>query len=89
MNDFYIEYMIKAQMREEVEACRRRRLLKQEASPELRSNILKSASSAFRLFDFERTKVVHICRDLGVSRRMFQRYFRSLEKCLKSCRQGE
>jgi len=82
MNDFYIEYMIKAQMREEVEKCRRQRLLKQEAAPELRERILESARIYFRRFGFEITRVVSICRDLGISRRTFHRYFSTLEEVL-------
>ena len=82
MNDFYIEYMIKAQMREEVEKCRRQRLLKQEAAPELRERILESARIYFRRFGFETTRVVHICWDLGISRRKFHRYFSSFKEVL-------
>ena len=86
MNDFYIEYMIKSQMREELEACQKRRLLKQEAAPELRSNILERVRSAFCLFGFESTRVVYIFREIGISRRMFHRYFRSLNEVLEVLR---
>ena len=84
MNDFYIEYMIKSQMREELEACRRRRLLKQESAPELRSNLLAWARSAFCLFGFKKTREVSICRDIGISGRTPHRHFRSLGEVVEA-----
>ena len=83
MNDFYIEYMVKSQMREELETCRRRRLLKQAAAPELRVSILESARIFFHRYGFERTRVLDICRSLGISRRTFHKYFKSLDEVLE------
>jgi len=83
MNDFYIEYMVKERLREELEECRRRRLLKHNAEQGFRSDILESAYSCFRLLGFEKTRVADICRDLGVSRRTFHKYFNSLDEVLE------
>ena len=84
MNDFYIEYMVKERIRDEIEECRRRRLLKRNGGNELRLNILESARSRFRLLGFEKTRVVHICKDLGISRRTFRKYFNSLDEVLET-----
>ena len=84
MNDFYIEYMVKERFRDELEECRQRRLLKQYEEQGLRSGILESARSCFRLLGFEKTRVVDICRDLGVSRRTFHKYFKSLDEVLET-----
>ena len=83
MNDFYIEYMVKQRLRDELEECRRRRLLKPNTEQGLRSDILESARSCFRLLGFEKTRVIDICRDLGVSRRTFHKYFDSLDEVLE------
>lgn len=83
MNDFYIESMLRERMKEELEECRRRCLLHQNYRYELRSHILASASSCFRLLGFEKTRIVHICRDLGISRRTFHKYFNSLDEVLE------
>ena len=83
MNVFYIEYMVKERIRDEVEECRRRRLLKQKTEQGLRSDILESAHSCFRLLGFEKTRTVNICKDLGISRRTFHKYFNSLDEVLE------
>jgi AcrR family transcriptional regulator len=74
--------MIKERMREEREECQRRRLLKQNVDQKLRSEILESARSFFRLLGFEKTRIVHICSDLGISKRTFHKYFKSLDEIL-------
>jgi len=83
MNIFYIDYMVKDQIRNEIEECRRKRLLKQHGEQEIRSNILDSAHSCFRLSGFEKTRIEHICRDLGISKRTFKKYFNSLDEILE------
>lgn len=83
MNNFYIEYMVKEQIRAELEECRRRRLLKQNVEKGIRSDILESARSCFGLLGFEKTRVVDICRDLGISRRTFHTYFNSMDEVLE------
>lgn len=56
MNDFYIEYMVRERIREEVEECQRRRLLKGSEPDDLRSKILGSARSLFSRFGFEKNQ---------------------------------
>ena len=83
MNDFYIEYMIRDQMRKEHEECQRRRLLELNKGGDLPSKILESARTFFKLQGFENTRIVDICRNLGISRRTFHRCFASLDEVLE------
>ncbi len=83
MNHFYIEYMVKERIREELEDCQRRRLLKQNDVYVLRSNILESARASFKRIGFEKTRIGDICRELGINRRSFHRHFQSLDEVLE------
>ena len=83
MNDFYIEYMVKERIREELEECQRRRLLKGNEPDDLQAKILGSARSLFSRFGFEKTRIADICRDLGISRRNFYQHFDSLDEVLE------
>lgn len=83
MNHFYIEYIIKERIKDEIEECQRRSLLQWDEKLELRSRILESARSFFRLIGFEKTRVKDICRDLGISRRSFRKHFNSLDDILE------
>jgi AcrR family transcriptional regulator len=74
--------MAKERIREELAECQRRRLLKQNIEYELRFNILESARSSFTLLGFDKTKIMDICRDLGISKRTFHKYFKSLDEIL-------
>jgi len=83
MNHFYIEYIIRERIKDEIEECQRQRLLQWNKNLEIRSRILESARSFFRLIGFEKTRVKDICRDLGVSRRSFHKHFNSLDDILE------
>ncbi len=83
MSHFYIEYIIKERIKDELEECQRRRLLQWNEKLELRSRILESARSFFRLIGFEKTRVKDICMDLGISRRSFHKHFNSLDDMLE------
>jgi len=83
MNDFYIEYMIRDQMRKEHEVCQQRRSLKMGEDQDLRSKILESTHTFFKHQGFENTKIVDICRSLGINRRTFHKYFNSLDEVLE------
>lgn len=83
MNYFYIEYMIKDQIRNEHEECHRRRLLKLDEPRDLPSKILESSRIFFKHQGFDNTRIVHICRGLGISRRTFHKYFNSLDEVLE------
>ena len=83
MNCFYIEYMIKDQIRKEHAECQRRRLLKRDDEPDLPSKILESAHAFFKHQGFEHTRIADICRNLGINRRTFHRYFSSLDEVLE------
>lgn len=83
MNYFYIEYMIRDQIRKEHEECQRRRLLKLDEGQDLPSKILESARIFFKSQGFENTRIVDICRNLDISRRTFHRYFNSLDEVLE------
>lgn len=98
MNFLYIDCVIKEQQREIQEACERRRLLSwnkkmklhsrfedngQISKSELPSQIVKTASTIFQTRGFDNTKVVDVCKSLGISRLQFYRYFRSLDDVLE------
>ena len=98
MNFLYIDCVIKEQKREMQEACERRRLLnwnkkmklhsrfednKQISKSELPSQIIETASKIFQTRGFENTKVVDVCKSLGISRLQFYQHFRSLDEVLE------
>lgn len=83
MNEFYIEYIVRDQMRKEHEACQQRRLLKMDEDQDLPSKILESAHTFFKHQGFENTRIVDICRNLGINRRTFHKYFNSLDEVLE------
>jgi hypothetical protein len=83
MNHFYIEYIIEDRIKDQIEECQRRHLLQWDEKLELRSRILESARSFFRLIGFEKNWVKDICRDLGISRRSFGKHFNSLDDILE------
>lgn len=83
MNYYYIEYMVQQRINDELEECRRRRLLKQHDGYSLRSHILHSARSSFKRIGFEKTRIADICRELGISRKIFHQHFQSLDEVLE------
>ena len=99
MNFLYIDCVIKEQQREVREECERRRLLiwnkkmklnsryedsRQISKSELPSRIIETASTIFQTRGFENTKVVDVCKSLGISRFQFYRHFRSLDDVLET-----
>ena len=99
MNFLYIDCVIKEQQREVREASERRRLLnwnknmklysrfednRQISKSELPSQIVETASTIFQTRGFENTKVVDVCKNLGISRLQFYRHFRSLDDVLET-----
>jgi len=98
MNFLYIDCVIKEQQREVREACERRRLLnwnkkmklysrfednRQIPKSELPARIVKTASAIFQKRGFDNTKVVDVCKSLGISRLQFYRHFRSIDDVLE------
>ncbi len=98
MNFFYIDCVIKEQQREIREDCERRRLLnwnkkmklhsrlednRQILKSELPSQIVETASTIFQTRGFENTKVVDVCKQLGISKSQFYHHFRSLDEVLE------
>ena len=99
MNFLYIDCVIKEQQREVREASERRRLLnwnkkmklysrfednRQISKSELPSQIVETACTIFQTRGFENTKVVDVCKSLGISRLQFYRHFRSLDDVLET-----
>lgn len=99
MNFLYIDCVIKEQQREIQEECERRRLLnwnknmklhsrfeesRQISKSELSSRIVETAATIFRTRGFENTKVVDVCKSLGISRLQFYWHFRSLDDVLEN-----
>lgn len=98
MNFLYIDCVIKEQRREIQEECERRRLLnwnkkmnlhsryednRRILKAELPSRIVETASTIFQTRGFDNTKVVDVCKNLGISRLRFYRHFRSLDDVLE------
>ncbi len=99
MNFLYIDCVIKEQQREILQECERRRLLnwnkkmklharsednRQVSKSEMPSRIIETASTIFQTKGFDNTKVVDVCRRLGISRLQFYRHFRSLDDVLET-----
>jgi DNA invertase Pin-like site-specific DNA recombinase len=99
MNFLYIDCVIKEQQREVREASERRRLLnwnkkmklyarfednRRISKAELPAQIVETATTIFQTRGFENTKVVDVCRSLGISRLQFYRHFRSLDDVLET-----
>ncbi len=98
MNFLYIDCVIKEQQREIREECERRRLLtwnkkmklhsrvednRQILKSELPTRIVETASGMFQTMGFDNTKVVDVCKSLGISRLQFYRHFRSIDHVLE------
>lgn len=98
MNFLYIDCVIREQQREVWEECERRRLLnwnkkmklhsrfennRQMSKAELQSRIVETAATIFQNRGFENTRVVDVCKRLGISRLQFYRHFRSIDDVLE------
>jgi hypothetical protein len=98
MNFLYIDCVIKEQQREIQEECERRRFLnwnkkmklhsrfednRQMSKAELPSRIVETAATIFQNRGFENTRVVDVCKIMGINRMQFYRHFRSLDDVLE------
>ena len=79
----YSEYMVRQRLSDKLEQYRRRCLLQQHDGYALRFQILDSARASFKRIGFEKTRIADICRELGISRRIFHQHFQSLDEVLE------